>query len=324
MQDKFLKAIHTGLSLNAKKHTEETLGDRSTYLGASDVGGCPRKTILSKITPSEHNLTTHIRFMRGHMAEDILAQAFTAVGYKFERQVEIEHDCFGAPLKVHIDFVFVSEGTKTVSVLEVKSPEQMPEVPYESWELQLFTQMGLVALKYPGYTVKGAILGFQFGNDGLKLWNGYTPSDTVFGSVENRVADVWNDYQLVQAGEQIDLKTEWSPLCAFCDHIASCPRFQAEEIPEYDALVLEWEQLKAEAKKIEKEIDAKKDLLLPVVRTRGNFKAGGRLLREAHRSRTSYDKDVLGAFLAEHERTVEEFQTLSGYSFLESVKAKAA
>ncbi len=37
------------------------LGDRSTYVGASDVGKCPRQAVLSKIEPETHDVS-HYRF----------------------------------------------------------------------------------------------------------------------------------------------------------------------------------------------------------------------------------------------------------------------
>lgn len=80
----------TSLRKLARQHTEETLGDRRNYLGASDIGYCPRKTILERIHPGEHDLATLLRFQRGHMTEDIVAMAFSAAGFNnYERQVEI-------------------------------------------------------------------------------------------------------------------------------------------------------------------------------------------------------------------------------------------
>jgi CRISPR-associated exonuclease Cas4 len=39
----------TSLRKLAERHTRETLGNRREYLGASDIGYCPRKVILEKI-----------------------------------------------------------------------------------------------------------------------------------------------------------------------------------------------------------------------------------------------------------------------------------
>lgn len=98
----------TGLQKFAKQHTLTTLGDRSSYLGASDIGYCPRKVILDRLHPAEHDLATLLRFQRGHMAEDIVANAMTAAGYdNFDRQVEVIASGT-TPIKVHIDFVFTS------------------------------------------------------------------------------------------------------------------------------------------------------------------------------------------------------------------------
>ena len=56
---KFLKFIETGL-----KHRDSGLGDRSTYIGASDVGQCPKKSYLSKLFKPEYDLKQHIVFMQ--------------------------------------------------------------------------------------------------------------------------------------------------------------------------------------------------------------------------------------------------------------------
>jgi len=58
------KTLLASLQKLARQHTEETLGNRSDYLGASDIGYCPRKVILEKINPSEHDLATLLRFQR--------------------------------------------------------------------------------------------------------------------------------------------------------------------------------------------------------------------------------------------------------------------
>jgi CRISPR-associated exonuclease Cas4 len=54
---------------------DPALGDRSTYVGASDVGGCPRRVVLEKKTPPEFDLQTLISFMRWHLVENIMKAA---------------------------------------------------------------------------------------------------------------------------------------------------------------------------------------------------------------------------------------------------------
>ena len=43
------------------------LGNRTEYVGASDVGQCPRKVVLSKTQPVPHDSQTLIRFERGNL-----------------------------------------------------------------------------------------------------------------------------------------------------------------------------------------------------------------------------------------------------------------
>ncbi|MFH2000982.1 MAG: hypothetical protein ABIK28_14970, partial [Planctomycetota bacterium] len=106
MSDQLMITLQAALQQLAIQQTVETLGDRATYLGASDIGACPRKTILSKLNPPEADLVTLLRFRRGHMAEDIVAAAFTAAGFtNFKRQVEVRY-AGDVPVTAHIDFVF--------------------------------------------------------------------------------------------------------------------------------------------------------------------------------------------------------------------------
>ena len=145
MSDQLLLTLQAALQQLAVQHTVETLGDRATYLGTSEIGACPRKTILSKLNPPQSDLVTLLRFRRGHMAEDIVAAAFTAAGFtNFQRQVEVRAPG-DVPVAAHIDFVFTSPARKTMAVLEVKSPETLPDQPFGSWETQLYLQMGLLA-----------------------------------------------------------------------------------------------------------------------------------------------------------------------------------
>ena len=107
----------TALRNLSKRHTEETLGDRRNYLGASDIGQCPRKVILERVSPKEHDLATLLRFERGHMAEEIVAKVFSAAGFtNFERQVEIDVSSEGVPFLVHIDFIFTSTINKVKNI----------------------------------------------------------------------------------------------------------------------------------------------------------------------------------------------------------------
>ena len=206
-----INIFETSLRNLSKQHTEETLGDRRNYLGASDIGQCPRKVILERIRPKEHDLATLLRFERGHMAEDIVAKVFTAAGFtNFERQVEIKVNSESVPFLAHIDVVFTSKINKIKSVLEVKSGTD-PAIPFGSWESQLYVQMGALAEQYPDHTIKGALLSLDLADGQVGFFPGYKPNDTVFQNLKNKAENMWSAYQTMLQGEEIELTTEPGP-----------------------------------------------------------------------------------------------------------------
>ncbi|BCO09311.1 hypothetical protein GF1_16870 [Desulfolithobacter dissulfuricans] len=255
------------------------------------------------------------------MTEDIVADAFTAAGYtNFKRQVEVVYDG-DVPIKAHLDFVFFSKAKKTLSVLEVKSPGKTPDTPYSSWEEQLYLQMGLLAKKYPDYTVdKGAILCLNLAYGEVAFFNGYTPDENIFSGLMDRARKLWSDYQGMKREEDIELATEPSPLCGFCNYISTCPRFEAEEVPELAELVGILDELQARQKELAKEIEYHKKGLLTIVSKRGPIKAGGCFLREVSRNRKVFNMDRLEAFLSENGCSPDEFKVNRPYSFLEMKK----
>lgn len=322
MSDQLMITLQTALQQLALQHTVETLGDRTTYLGASDIGACPRKTILSKLKTPEADLVTLLRFRRGHMAEDIVAAAFTAAGFtNFKRQVEVRYPG-NVPVLAHLDFVFISEARKTMAVLEVKSPETIPEHPYGSWETQLYLQMGLLANCYPDYTVeKGAILAVNFGEQGMRLFSGYTPQTLIYEGLMHRASTIWNAYQQYTAGELTTPVMEAGPLCGYCPFLMDCPKFEAEEVRELTESVEILVELQQQQRDLETEIGMRKSDLLAIVNQRGPLKAYDRLLRKAVRTRKVLDTERLSQFLQDLGQSLADFHTTSSYSFLEIKKA---
>jgi len=313
--------LHNSLQLLSKQHTIETLGDRREYLGASDIGYCPRKVILEKISPKVHDLTTLLRFQRGHMAEDIVAAAFTAAGFSnFERQVEVDISTDKLPARVHIDFVFTAHKKKIKSILEVKAGK-IPDQPYSSWESQLYLQMGALAKKYPDYTIKGAVLSLDLNEGDIGFFNGYTPQNTLYNGLLQRAESIWSDYQQSLKGQKIELKTETGPLCGFCDHIRTCPRFAADDIPEMDDYIAAFQDLMKQEKNYKDKVATQKKILLTMVRGRGDFRAGGYLLKETTRTRQNLDMTSLDKFLSENGSSLSEFQEPSSFSFLDIKRA---
>jgi len=308
----------------AQQHTEENLGNRKDYIGASDIGYCPRKVVLEKIEPGEHDLATLLRFQRGHMAEDIIAMAFNAAGYSnFERQVEIVVEC-DAPLKVHIDFVFTSRIHKIKSILEVKSVSVIPDGPYSSWETQLYVQMGALARKYPEHEIRGSVLALDLAGGDVGFFNGYVPQNNLFDGLVRRAETIWSDYQGCLKGTKKDLPTEVSPLCGFCDHLLSCPKFTAEAVPQLDDSVTSLLGMQREERHLQEKIAQVKKQLLGVVGRKGPILSGGCFLQKATRSRKYLDTEKLSAFLAENGCVLADYQEDRPFSFLEVRKNKKA
>ena len=127
--------IEKGLVKN--NELDNSLGDRSKYVGASDIGGCLRKSYLDKINPQEKDAQTLAVLLRGHLAESLVAKALDAQNIKYQTQVELQEDF----IKAHLDFVFCSP--KECVVVEVKSTNNIPDTPYTSWVLQIQLQMYL-------------------------------------------------------------------------------------------------------------------------------------------------------------------------------------
>ena len=322
MSDQMLTTLQAALQQLASQQTAATLGDRSTYLGASDIGACPRKTILPKRKAPEAGLITLQRHRRGHMAEEIVAAAFAVAGFtNFQRQVEVRHTG-DIPVMAHLDFVFVSEARKTMAVLEVKSPENIPTDPYGAWETQLYLQMGLLAENCPDYTVeKGAILAVNFGAQGMRLFNGYTPQATIYQGLIDRAASIWDQYQRYSTGDLAFPAMEAGPLCGYCPFLLDCPKFAAEEVQELNENVEILIELQHQQRDLEAEIGLRKTDLLAIVSQRGPLKAHGQLLRQAVRTRKVLDTDRLGQFLQGYGQSLADFQKNSTYSFLEIRKA---
>ena len=313
----------TSLQTLSKQHTQETLGDRSSYLGASDIGNCPRKVIFERLQPADHDLATLLRFQRGHMAEDIVANAMTAAGYtNFDRQVEVIASGT-TPIKVHIDFVFTTNNPKVKAILEIKSTTSIPDEPYASWESQLYLQMGSLKEQYPEYQIKAAVLAIDLGSGEVEFFNGYIPEDTMYAGLLDRASKIWTDYQFMAIGHPKLPATEPGNLCGYCNHLSTCPRFAAEEVPELEDAVAELQELQDKEKSLKNQIEPKKANLLQIVDRAGHpIKVNGSILSKATRSRKSFDISRLTAFLADQGHTVNDFQESSSFSFLDIKKSK--
>lgn len=163
-----LAQIARGLLRHGTDRTDRLLGDRTAYVGLSDVGRaitCPRAAVASKLgrvqAPTGDNIVTWLRndetqritdalerqliLQRGHWLEAGLDPALRANGVNLIAQLEIRDAEVAFPLLAHLDFVLAWGGERpAVRVLELKSTEHLPQTLYSVYEAQIYGQVGLL------------------------------------------------------------------------------------------------------------------------------------------------------------------------------------
>ena len=247
-----IDAFKKGLAQAQRQKTSQTLGDRTAYIGASDIGQCPRKAILSKALPKPYDLKTLLNFERGHLAEEIVATALHEA--QPVRQMELSADipyctecrwwshhapvknsthcpdCGNPlsllPLKAHCDFVFEQDDL----ILECKSSNLVMQ---PSWEDQLQTQLFLYR-HCLDKEAQGEILIMDLTRGGVYFSDPYRLDQDKIPDIIERAIEIWEGVDaatLSQDPENLSLKTEPGPLCGFCDYLGTCPAFLGEELP---------------------------------------------------------------------------------------------
>lgn len=230
-------------------HQSSSLGDRRTYIGSSDVAGCALKSYLSRQQPAEHEVSTLLKFARGHAAEWLLSKIFDASGIPYDHQVELCHHA--VPMKAHIDFLFYP-GSHEMHAVEVKSVSSIPELPYPYWEDQLMYQLGLLRLQYPKGKISGSILAVDLNAGEVHQYNGYVHDDLIFNYLYHRglhMLDVLNGVDTAQPSPSL--------LCGYCQYRSECPAFAATfvELPvEVEAMALKYAELNSMKHQTEKEM----------------------------------------------------------------------
>ncbi len=123
--------------------TKKNLGDRSKYIGASDVSSCLRKAYLSKKQKVDYSIDQLLTFQRGHAFEKEIVEKFL-FGETYKKQVEINSKASnGFAISAHLDFVMYDKEAKTATVIEAKSTRGDIEF-YDSYHIQVQLQMGLL------------------------------------------------------------------------------------------------------------------------------------------------------------------------------------
>ncbi|AEA33624.1 hypothetical protein [Hippea maritima] len=280
------------------------LGNRKDYVGASDIGQCERKVVLSKVENVDTSAEQKTVMLRGHLSENVVGDILEKAGLYFKRQYEVIHPQYSF-IRAHIDFLFQAKnGTK--GVLEVKTTTGIPDEPYMSWVLQLQMQMNLVKLRFPQDEVKGAILVLDLSSGEIKEFNGFTPNSNIFAVLVEKAKRI---YEKVRNNDKQNLKTEVSFLCGSCPFKATCPEWSGDEQKVSDdirRLVEYYKSLAEDEKELKKEKEAVKQDLIKVI-GEGELKFNGNKVTVKNTVRKSLDSKALQKELPEiYERFLTE------------------
>ena len=266
--------IETAVAAHNRSKSAE-LGDRTQYIGSSDVAGCARKAYLQKLYPVTPDFNTMMKFSRGHVAETLIQEMFDAAGARhlYDTQVEVRHPAH--PLKAHIDFLFYSnfdDSTPELHVIELKSVNGIPDEPYPQWSSQLAFQLGLLRMKYPEGKLGGSILAIDLNAGKVHQFNGFVHNDALF------------DYLCARALHLLaclDGKEEPSPsashICSYCSFRSDCPAMSlpiVELPPEIECLAFKYAELNSTKSSAEKQMKVIRQEILdftgPVFKGRGD------------------------------------------------------
>ena len=148
-----LKILRCGLERSAEQRTAIQLGDRSQYIGMSDIAkmlDCPRAALAGKLYTPEYRSTDEalkhqLLLQRGHWFETGVHQVLMGYGLSPLPQLEIEIRYGDVPIKAHLDFTLIAtQPQPTVRILEVKSTARLPTTLSESHAMQIGGQTALL------------------------------------------------------------------------------------------------------------------------------------------------------------------------------------
>ena len=148
-----LKILRCGLERSAEQRTAIQLGDRSQYVGMSDIAkmlDCPRAALAGKLYTPEYRspdeaLKHQLLLQRGHWFETGVHQALTGCGLSPLSQLEIEIRHENIPIKAHLDFTLVTDQPHpSVRILEVKSITKISATLPERYLMQIGGQTALL------------------------------------------------------------------------------------------------------------------------------------------------------------------------------------
>ena len=260
------KIIEKGLNSLLEERLQ-VLGERSKYIGASDVGLCPRMVVLRKKNKPEFTLKEKLRLVRGYLTEKLLEDLLIRAGIKFRREVEFSLN--GGSIRSHIDFLFESKSQNKVGVIECKSTGNLPDEPYPHWVSQVYFQLGIINENtLSDIQPKGAIIAFDLNRGEYKFYNGYEYSSEFFSTLLRRAELILHHLK-----EDTLPDPEPGDSCGFCQFLGKCPAFEGGvEVPFEDEIELIYglrKQIKALKEEEENLVEEIKDFFAPLEEKEG-------------------------------------------------------
>jgi CRISPR-associated exonuclease Cas4 len=223
----FTSFIVSNFLKTVKQESIDSLGDRSTYIGASDVGSCPHKVINDKLNKPEHSLEKEIVFQRGHIAEEIVAKMLHGIP-GLERQFEVKGELDEFPLLAHLDFLVNGKNRKVI--VEAKTVSSPIDEPYESWVLQTQFQMGMLMneIQNEDCQIEAYVVAINVNSGWMKVFK-QDFSDDLFLTALNKASHL---IDCLKNGEKP--KAVIQNYCSGCDYVMECPKQGcfASEMPE--------------------------------------------------------------------------------------------
>jgi hypothetical protein len=245
------------------------LGDRSTYVGASEMSftQCPQQIIKNKRFPVAPDYKSALRFVKGHAMEDKLEDALQAAAtqflkasdVEFIREIEYTHPALA--LKAHIDFQTTpAELAKIVGkenitpeieachvvFMEVKSTTQAVS------EDQIYSQLGIAHTA--GIKAVNFCIVIDTASGDIEVKGPYFHNNSRYLDLENR-----GSYLLNCLAGRFQAKAIPGISCSFCQYRDECTAFPCLELPEEIALkVIHCDYLTKEMKAL----DTQKDILV--------------------------------------------------------------
>jgi len=240
------------------QNTDSGLGDRSKYVGASDIGHCLEKSFLSKTIGETHDLKQQVIFQRGHIAEGIIKNGFqnNPAELKFQEQVEVTGEDTDGFIKGHIDFVV--EFPNEVVVVECKtfsSPLPNGE-PRESWRHQVQLQIGLLKKKTSKICKRGKIIAMNI-NSGEVFEFDVIFNEALYKIAQKRANILWNAVL-----SKVAPQGEVSDLCGYCSFKTQCQTLRKNGI-----------QMPKEIEEIAKRVKQHRELETQIKKDKENLKA---------------------------------------------------